>query len=73
MKFLKYSLASLFSLFGLNVFSQIPTEVPKPQDNSPVDFSEPVNIILFIILPLAVVVLVIIWRNKRQKDETVQK
>ncbi|QAA80707.1 hypothetical protein EI546_02730 [Aequorivita sp. H23M31] len=73
MKILKYSLVSLFILLGVNLNAQIPTEVPKPQDNSPVDFSEPVNIILFIILPLAVVVLVIIWRNKRQKDETVQK
>lgn len=73
MKFLKYTLASLFSLFGLNIYSQIPTEVPKPQDNTPVDFSDPVNILFFIILPVVVVIFVIIWRNKKRKDEVLQK
>lgn len=68
MKFLKYLVASFLSLLGLSLYSQIPTEVPKPQDNSPVDFSEPTNIIIFIVLPLLVVVFVIIWRNKKRKN-----
>ncbi len=70
---MNYTIASIFSLFGLNMYSQIPTEVPKPQDNSPVDFSEPVNIILFIVLPILVIIFVIIWRNKKQNDKAKQQ
>ena len=73
MKYLKLILSSFIVLLGLNTYAQIPTEVPKPQDNTPVDFSDPVNIIFFIVLPLLVVVFVIIWRNKKRKDETGQK
>lgn len=73
MKILKYFLISLFALTQFEMYSQIPTDVPKPQDNSPVDFSDPVNIILFIVLPLLAVVFVLIWRNKLRKDETGQK
>lgn len=73
MKSLIYIFVSLFSLLNLAAYSQIPTEVPKPQDNSPVDFSEPVNIILFIVLPILVVVFVLIWRGKKQKDQTEQQ
>lgn len=73
MRIPNYMLVSIFCLFGLNLYSQIPTEVPKPQDNTPVDFSEPVNIIFFIVLPLAAIVFVIIWYNKKRKDKTLQK
>jgi len=73
MKFIKLLLVCFFGLLGTNVFSQIPTEVPKPQDNTPVDFSKPGNIIVFIVIPVVVILLVLIWRNKRRKDQTVQK
>ena len=65
MKSLNIVLASFLSILGLDAYSQIPTDVPKPQNNYPVDFSDPVNIIIFIILPLLAVVLVIIWRKKK--------
>lgn len=73
MKILKYFLISFFILVKFDLYSQIPTDVPKPQDNSPVDFSDPVNIILFIVLPLLAIVFVFIWRSKLRKDETGQK
>ena len=41
MKFIKLLLVCFFGFLGSDVFSQIPTEVPKPQDNTPVDFSKP--------------------------------
>ncbi len=67
MKHIKYILASIISFMGLGVYSQIPRDVPNPQDNTPVDFTDPANIIILIILPLLVVVLVILWRNKKKK------
>lgn len=69
MNYSKYLIASLCGTLGLSAYSQIPKEVPKPQNNSPVDFSEPANIILFIVLPILVIILVIIWRNKKRKDK----
>ncbi len=70
MKF-KYNYAVLFTfgLIGALAHAQIPTEVPKPQDNPPVDFSDPANMILFIILPLIVILLFFIWRSKQRKDK----
>lgn len=67
MKHLKYILASIYSIAGLCVYAQIPRDVPNPQDNNPVDFTDPANIIILIILPLLVVVFVLIWRNKKKK------
>lgn len=55
-------------LSALLVYAQIPTEVPKPQDNRAVDFSDPTELIIFIVLPLIAVVLFIIWRGKKRKD-----
>lgn len=72
MKLLKYTLASFFSILGMVGYSQIPRDVPNPQDNYPVDFTDPANIIILVILPLLVVVFVIIWRNKKRKDKTQQ-
>lgn len=48
--------------------AQIPTEVPKPQDNSPLDFSDPFEIIMFFILPIVFVVLFFVWRSKKKRD-----
>lgn len=73
MKFPNYSLMVISGALSGNLYSQIPTEVPKPQDNPPVDFSEPVNIVLFIVLPIIAIVLVIIWLQKRRSEKTIQK
>ena len=72
MKLQKYILASIFSVLGLGAYSQIPRDVPNPQDSYPVDFTDPANIIILILLPLLVIVLVVIWRNKRRKDKSQQ-
>ncbi len=73
MKILKNIFVSLFSLFGLNLYSQIPTDVPNPQNNPPVDFSQPANIVIFIVLPVVILIFAIIWYNKKRKDKQVQK
>jgi len=73
MKILKYFSVSLFCLFALNLYSQIPTDVPNPQNNTPVDFSKPANIIILIVLPVVIVIFTIIWYNKKRKDKELQK
>lgn len=50
-------------------FSQIPTEVPKPQDNTPLDLTNPANIIIFIVLPLCAVLFFFIYRDKKKKRD----
>jgi len=67
MKNSKYNLASIIFFIGLAAYAQIPRDVPNPQDNSPVDFTDPANIIILVILPLLVIGLVILWRNKKKK------
>lgn len=64
----RIALTVIASLTTILASAQIPTEVPKPQDNKPVDFSNPTDIIIFIVLPLVVIVLFIVWRGKKRKD-----
>ena len=52
-----------------SLFAQQPTEAPKAQDSA-VDFSQPVNIVLFIVLPLVLVILYFVWRRTKQNDKT---
>lgn len=47
---------------------QIPTDVPKPHNNSPIDPSSPVELIVFIILPILLIVTYIIVRRQRRKN-----
>ena len=49
------------------MFVQIPKEVPHPHNNSPINLSEPADVIIYIILPILIVVLYLIWRNKKRK------
>ncbi len=46
---------------------QIPTEVPKPQNNSPIDPSSPVELFVFIVLPIILIAVYIIARNRKRK------
>lgn len=48
---------------------QIPREVPHPDTNSPVDFTNPADIILYITLPLLFLILYLVVRKKRSKKE----
>ncbi len=60
--------AFFFMLMNLPVlFAQRPTHVPGGSE--PVDFFEsPANIVVYIIIPVIVVVLYIVWRKKIQKE-----
>lgn len=70
MKLKPHILYILLVLFSLKSFGQIPTEVPHPDNNTPVDFSNPADIIIYIVLPVIVIILYFVWRkNARRKDD----
>lgn len=66
----RITLSVIALLTAVLTYAQIPTEVPKPQDNTPVDFSDPTEVIIFIVLPLVAIVLFIVWRGKKRRDST---
>ncbi|PKQ47003.1 adenylosuccinate synthetase [Confluentibacter flavum] len=48
---------------------QLPIGTPNPDDNKPLNFSEPFDVIVFLILPVLVIIFYILWRkNKNRKD-----
>ena len=46
---------------------QIPTGVPHPDDNTPLDLSNPADVIIYIVLPVIAFGLFFYWRWKRKK------
>ncbi|KAB1071359.1 adenylosuccinate synthetase [Tamlana haliotis] len=50
-----------------NLLLQIPMGTPNPDDNQKVDLSNPVEIIVFIVIPIAIIALYIFWRGKKKK------
>ncbi len=51
---------------------QIPTDIPKPQNNTPIDPSSPLEVIIFIALPILLIVVYFVNR-KRVKDKRKKK
>ncbi|WP_298348661.1 adenylosuccinate synthetase [uncultured Dokdonia sp.] len=51
---------------------QIPTDIPKPQNNSPIDPSSPLELIIFIVLPILLIVVYFVNR-KRVRDKRKKK
>lgn len=49
--------------------AQIPYHSPNPSNNPPLDFSNPIDIILYIVLPILVLIFAIIaWRYKKNRN-----
>lgn len=48
------------------LFMQLPIGTPNPDDNKPIDFSEPFDVIVFIILPILFIIFYIIWRRNKK-------
>lgn len=44
---------------------QLPMGTPNPDDNQPLDFTDPFEVIVFIIIPVLAVVLYMLWKKKR--------
>ncbi len=48
---------------------QIPEGVPHPDRNTPLDLSDPAEVILYIVLPVVIVVLFFVWRRKKLRKD----
>ncbi|MDO6759504.1 adenylosuccinate synthetase [Tamlana sp. 2_MG-2023] len=46
---------------------QIPMGTPNPDDNEKVDLSNPLEVIVFIVIPIAIIALYFFWRRKKNK------
>ncbi|WP_027126565.1 hypothetical protein [Gelidibacter mesophilus] len=47
---------------------QTPTGTPNPSDSSPIDFSNPFEIIVFVIAPILLVIFYLYYRKKKKND-----
>ncbi|PNW26380.1 adenylosuccinate synthetase [Formosa algae] len=52
-----------------NLLAQLPLGTPNPDDNAPIDITDPFDLIVFIILPIIMVIFYIIWRKKKQNNK----
>ncbi|WP_186988618.1 adenylosuccinate synthetase [Constantimarinum furrinae] len=59
----------MYHPFGLTYGFQIPKEVPHPDNNSPIDLTNTADIIIYIAIPIAVLILYFIWRRKLMKSK----
>ena len=47
---------------------QLPIGTPNPDNNSPIDLTNPFDVMVYIILPILVIVFYIIWRRKKRDN-----
>lgn len=62
-----YFTSMLTKLFIL--LNQLPPGTQNPDDNFPVDFKDPFEVLIFVILPLVIVVGYIFWKPKRNNPK----
>ena len=62
------SLLIAFLFLISKVQAQIPEGVPHPDDNKPLDLSDPADIIIYIVIPVVFIILFFVWRNRRKKN-----
>ncbi len=66
-----FLLTIIFSVVTFVGFAQSPTHIPREQTR-PVDFFESTeNIVFFIVIPVLIVILYLVWRRnlKKQREE----
>ncbi|WP_290567958.1 MULTISPECIES: adenylosuccinate synthetase [Leeuwenhoekiella] len=49
------------------LLNQLPPGTQNPDDNFPVDFKDPFEVIVFVILPMLIIIGYILWKRKRKK------
>lgn len=59
------TLKNMLTLFNTLIL-QLPMGTPNPDDNQPLDLSDPFELIVFIVLPILAVFFYILWRKKRK-------
>lgn len=50
------------------LYGQLPTHSSNPQNNSPLEFNNLFNVIVFIVLPVVMFILYLMWRKQVKKD-----
>lgn len=48
------------------LLNQLPPGTQNPDDNFPVDFTDPFEVIVFVILPMLIIIGYILWKRKRK-------
>ncbi|MCL8006103.1 adenylosuccinate synthetase [Gelidibacter japonicus] len=48
---------------------QIPSSTPNPGDTSPIDFSSPFEVIVYIVAPILLIIFYFTYRKKQRKDK----
>lgn len=62
--------AIFFTIFSAVALGQLPTNVPSPEAK-PIDFfGSTSNIVLYVVIPIIVVILLILWRVRINKHNT---
>ncbi|MEL6810528.1 MAG: adenylosuccinate synthetase [Bacteroidota bacterium] len=49
--------------------AQIPRDVPHPDTNTPLDFTSPFEIIVYIVIPVVLIIGYLVLRKKRRKTD----
>jgi len=62
---IKYAALFFFTPF---LYAQKPTHSPNPQDNTPIDFNNLFDVIVFIVLPVLMIIFYILWRKQVKKN-----
>ncbi len=52
---------------------QIPREVPHPDNNTPLDFSNPFEVIIYIVIPVLLIVMYFFLRKKKHSKNIDQE
>jgi heme/copper-type cytochrome/quinol oxidase subunit 2 len=50
------------------LYAQKPTHSPNPQDNTPIDFTNLFDVIVFIVLPILMFIFYFLWRKQVNKN-----
>ena len=48
---------------------QLPPGAQNPDDNTPIDLSNPFDLIVYILLPIAIIILYILWKRMKKRDK----
>ncbi|WP_299780884.1 adenylosuccinate synthetase [uncultured Formosa sp.] len=51
------------------LLAQLPLGTPNPDDNTPIDFTDPFDVIVFVILPILMVIFYVIWKKKQKNNK----
>ncbi len=49
---------------------QLPTEIPKSQNNTPIDPSSPIELLVFIALPILLIIVYFIARKRKKQNNS---